>query len=144
MVSKEGSDIRRGRTWSAKERTAIRTIFEGEQQKWEAIGRQREALSKLDVGVEYAKLVSELADGVWYRGYPGGSHEFALVLTDPNMETLHKAYRTEVDLQGKFPLSSFYFDLRSSLSAEDKTDLTEKGYKWVSGVENEAHQPPPK
>jgi len=131
MVSRERFDSSRQALLQTMERSLRR------------LSREQEARSAVNPGVEYAKLVSqaELAEGVWYR--QGETPEFVLVVTNHTKEIFNKANSADLDLQRKLPLVPFKVDLRfSALSAEDEADLTEKGYKWVSGVENDVSQPP--
>ena len=147
MVSKEGSDSRRGGAWSAKEHaTALRPIYERELQKLEAGRRRSEALSQLDLGSVYAELVlkEKLAEGVWHRG-GGNHHDFLVVLADPSPEKLHNMRSAEVALQGIRLFDSLNFQVEfSDLTAEKKEDMIRSGYTFIPGAENDALQPPPK
>lgn len=99
--------------------------------------------SKPDPAERYLQLLSdeELApQGVWYRPGNPPPHGFVLCLSRPTMETRHKAYRVEVNLQGEFPMESFDFQFIFSvpLSKKARADLEARGYKPLGRPSSDA------
>lgn len=100
-------------------------------------------LSKPDPAERYLQLLSDeelVPQGVWYRPGNPPPHGFVLCLGRPTMETRHKAYRVEVNLQGEFPLESFDFQFIFSvpLSKKARADLEARGYKPLGRPSSDA------